>query len=50
MSSPLPEFQNVLSVASKIARAFDVLPVDVNSILGVMAEIRQCVRGFMDGP
>jgi hypothetical protein len=35
--STLPEFQNMLGMAPTIARAFEVLTVDVDPILGMMA-------------
>jgi len=49
-SATLIELQNALGIASHIARALDVLPVYVYSILGMMAKVGQRCRSVTDGP
>jgi hypothetical protein len=40
----------VLSIASEVAPAFDVLTVDVDSILGMVAKVGQSSGNVTDGP
>jgi hypothetical protein len=40
----------VLSIAANIARALDVLTVDVDPILGMVAKIGQGFSGLTNGP
>ena len=40
--APTPiEFENMLSIAPETARAFDVLAVNVNAIVGMVAKVRK---------
>src|SRR5262249_36063462 len=44
------EIKGALGIPAQVADALDVLPVDVDFIEGMVAEVGQRVRGFTDGP
>ena len=46
----LPEFQNMLGIVAAIARAFGVLAVNVNAIVGMVAKVRKRDSDNTGGP
>ena len=49
-AAAFPEFENVLSIASETARAFDVLAINVDAIFGMVAKVVQRRQSVTDGP
>ena len=46
----LPEFENMLGIVAAIARALDVLAVNVDAIFGMVTKVGKCDRNNMGGP
>jgi len=46
----LPEFENMLGIVAAIARALDILGVNVNAIFGMVAKVPKRDRDNTNGP